>query len=187
MTAKTSKCDPEAAKSIFSNPVLARKTTLIPLDVTHQVIADIRVQQRLLHGSPHLLKSPASNLRQMLYDLLLFFAHTYTEVFGFTVGPPLHDPIAVAVILSHRTNEELQFDDRGGERWNVDVITDGMHSTLGEHRGQLGRIVAKVAATEDGMCIPRGLDVQRFWAILEECVQQAERTLLTPGAAQSQR
>ena len=37
----------------------------------------------------------------MLHDLLTFFAHTYASVFGITAGPPLHDPLAVAVLLSN--------------------------------------------------------------------------------------
>ncbi|KAI9837954.1 MAG: hypothetical protein M1819_006108 [Sarea resinae] len=43
-------CDPEAARSILSSPVLAPKTTLIPLDVTHQVLATKDVQDLLLYG-----------------------------------------------------------------------------------------------------------------------------------------
>jgi uridine nucleosidase len=31
--------DPESAQSIFSNPVLAAKTTIAPLDLTHQMVS----------------------------------------------------------------------------------------------------------------------------------------------------
>lgn len=31
--------DPESAQSVFSNPVLAAKTTIAPLDLTHQMVS----------------------------------------------------------------------------------------------------------------------------------------------------
>lgn len=156
---------------------------MIPLDLTHQVIATEDVRQGLLH-QPAEYKDPAHpeveaaplNLRAMLHDLLIFFASTYADVFGFTSGPPLHDPIAVAVLLMDVCHDErLDFDDRGGERWHVDVVTDGLHSDRDDKRGQVGRTkVRKAALGEGGVRIPRGLDVKHFWAIIEECVQRAE-------------
>ncbi|KAL8716847.1 MAG: hypothetical protein Q9225_005862 [Loekoesia sp. 1 TL-2023] len=134
-------CDPEAAQSIFSNPFLAAKTTLIPLDVTHQVLATKSVQERVLYGSSSLGQTNVTNVRQMFYDLLVFFAHTYADVFGISEGPPLHDPVAVAVVLSEIGAENLAFDDGGGERFNVDVVTDGAHSDSDTERGQVGRTV----------------------------------------------
>ncbi|KAI4124134.1 MAG: hypothetical protein LQ347_005853 [Umbilicaria vellea] len=171
-------CDPEAAQSIFSDSILASKTTLIPLDVTHQVLADASVQQQLLQGSiqtlpPGGLPHPSSTLRQMLYDLLMFFAHTYASVFGITTGPPLHDPIAVAVLLEAELGETT-FDDHMGERWLVHVVTKGLHSERDDERGQLGRtIVEAVGDGERGVRIPRGLDIERFWNALELCVRKA--------------
>lgn len=171
-------CDPEAGQSIFSNPILATKTTLIPLDVTHQVLADASVQQQLLQGHaralpPGGLPDPSSTLRQMLHDLLMFFAHTYASVFGITTGPPLHDPIAVAVLLGAERGD-IKFDDRMGERWHVRVVTEGLHSERDDERGQLGRtVIEAVGDGEHGVRIPRGLDVKRFWEALELCVREA--------------
>ncbi|SLM35562.1 uridine nucleosidase [Lasallia pustulata] len=171
-------CDPEAAQSIFSNPVLASKTTLIPLDVTHQVLADTSVQQQLLQGPSHTsppvgLPTASSRLRKMLHDLLMFFAHTYASVFGITTGPPLHDPIAVAVLLEAKFGATT-FDDGGGERWLVNVVTEGIHSDRDDERGQLGRtIIEAIGNGGEGVRIPRGLNVKRFWDVLEHCVSRA--------------
>lgn len=118
------------------------------------------------------------NLRKMLHDLLMFFATTYADVFGFTRGPPLHDPIAVAVLLNESSHEQLEFDDNQGERWILDVVTDGLHSSNHEERGQVGRTKARKAlAGEGGIRIPRRLNVQRFWAVVEDCIQHAEDAL----------
>ncbi|KAE8391343.1 Uridine nucleosidase 1 [Aspergillus alliaceus] len=172
-------CDPEASQSIFSNPVLACKTTLITLDLTHQVLASRTVQSRVLHGGDD-TSVPPTVLRQMLFDLLVFFASTYENVFGLTSGPPLHDPLAVAVILStlnpvyakRHPGQVLKFDDRNGERFNVNVVTDGLHGTDVELVGELGR--SKVFPGTCGVAIPRGVDLDAFWDMIFDCLRRAD-------------
>jgi len=163
-------CDPEAAQAIFSNPELAAKTTLIPLDLTHQVLADKEIQETLLQPPGRTLDLPENplNIRRLFYEILVFFAHTYSEVFGLKDGPPLHDPIAVAVLLNHLGSPCL-FDDHEGERWHVQVVTDGLHSERDEERGQLGRTVI-TEAEKGGVRIPRGMNVTQFWVLIEFCL-----------------
>lgn len=126
--------DPEAAQSLFSNPVLAPKTILIPLDVTHLVLATKPVQELLLYGSEGGSGGEGkTQLRTMLVELLTFFAKTYAEVFGIVKGPPLHDPLAVAAILDGIVGIEIPFHDfQEGEegrreRFHVHVVTEGSH------------------------------------------------------------
>lgn len=79
--------DPEAAAWLFETKALAVKTTLVPLDVTHLVLATEEVQKLLLWGreGPKQdglgLENGAvgakSTLRMMLVELLFFFAKTY--------------------------------------------------------------------------------------------------------------
>lgn len=116
----------------------------------------------------------------MLHDLLIFFSSTYSTVYGLTAGPPLHDPIAVAVILNHAAlGEPLEFHDDSGERWHVTVVTDGLHSDSNDERGQVGRTkVHKAAPHEGGVRIPKRLNVEHFWAIIERCIQSAELVLV---------
>lgn len=170
--------------------MLAAKTTLIPLDLTHQVIATEEVQQRFLHGSTSSAKIPdmsqanarALSLRPMFHDLLTFFASTYANVFGLTSGPPLHDPVAVAVLLFDQASEDLAFDDRGGEKWHVNVVTDTQYSDkTDDGKGQLGRtVVIKAGENEVGVRIPRSLNIERFWDVIDECIQRAEKALSHP-------
>ncbi len=170
-------CDPEAAKSVFGNRALAAKTTLIPLDLTHQVLATGEVQRTLLRGTSVTEGSVAAgNLRRMFHDLLVFFAKTYSEVYGLTEGPPLHDPIAVAVLLEGVVGADMRFDDGGGERWHVDVVTDGLHSDRDEERGQVGRTVV-TKSDHGGVRIPRGVQVESFWKLIEHCLQAAEMAI----------
>ena len=103
----------------------------------------------------------------------MFFASTYAKVHGLTSGPPLHDPVAVAVLVE--LPDRLEFNDSNGERWHVNVITDGMHSDSDEERGQVGRTdITKAGLGEGGVRIPRSLNVKRFWEVVEECIRRAE-------------
>ncbi|KAL5337659.1 Inosine/uridine-preferring nucleoside hydrolase domain-containing protein [Aspergillus crustosus] len=172
-------CDPEASQSLFSNEILAPKTFLMTLDLTHQVLASSDVQTSILYadGDPSV---PPTVLRQILYELLLFFASTYETEFGLTTGPPLHDPLAVAAIIStlnpefarSHPNQALKFDDRNGERFAVSVITDGLHGHDVALVGELGRSV--VSNHPSGVSIPRGVDLEAFWGIILDCIRRAD-------------
>lgn len=105
----------------------------------------------------------------------MFFAHTYTDKFGISEGPPLHDPLAVAVVLYDEHDDSLAFDDRNGERWDVHVVTDGIHSDDDCERGQLGRtIISNSKEKGVGVRIPSSVDAERFWDLVEECLQSAD-------------
>jgi uridine nucleosidase len=116
-----------------------------------------------------------------LHALLTFFAATYEKAFGLTTGPPLHDPLAVAVILStlnptfanKHPNQALVFDDRGGERFALKIVTDGQHGKDASVTGQLGRSIA-TPVNGPGVAIPRGVDLDAFWNMILQCVQLAD-------------
>lgn len=172
--------DPEAAAQIFSNPTLAAKTVLIPLDLTHLVLATKEVQALLLSGKEG--GSGKTTLRTMLVELLVFFAKTYKDVFGIAEGPPLHDPLAVAVALDGLTGQEIPFFDFEGdatgekkrERFEVRVVTEGTHAEAAQG-SQTGRtIVSLLPEGVPGVKIPRGLDIPRFWSVLEDCIEKAD-------------
>ena len=174
--------DPEAADLVFRNEVLKTKTVLIPLDVTHLVLATKDVQALLLFGKEGKGKS---TLRVMLVELLTFFANTYAEVFGITEGPPLHDPLAMAVILDGVVGQEIpfyDFEEKGKrERYDVKIITEGTHAEA-ELGAQTGRTVVRLLPEgQEGVKIPRGLDVNRFWSVLEACLERADEVNMTNG------
>ncbi|VUC33909.1 unnamed protein product, partial [Clonostachys rosea] len=174
--------DPEAASELFSNKELAPKTTLIPLDLTHQVLATAEVRQTLLYGKDGEQAGPGkTTLRTMLVELLYFFAKGYADKFGITEGPPLHDPLAAAAVLIG-TPEEIPFFDwdvakstapENRERFEVTVVTEG---TFEEAQvKETGRTIAKLLpAGSEGIRIPRSCDVKKFWEVIEECVERAD-------------
>lgn len=99
-----------------------------------------------------------------------FFAGTYAEVFSITEGPPLHDPLAVSAAIDPEF-----FDDNGGERFRVDIVTEGVHSVNQLQVGELGRTkVTKLPPGEGGCRIPRGVDLEKFWGSIESCLKRAD-------------
>jgi uridine nucleosidase len=179
-------CDPEAAHSIFSNPILTPKTTLIPLDLTHQVLGNKDVMHALRHGYKSLqglhsgLDSnalPTSPIRHLFLEILAFFASTYAREFAMNDGPPLHDPIAVAAIFA----PEL-FNDNQGERYEVYVVRDGDDSLLAHargagHVGQCGRTCVRlVEKGQGGVKIPRSLAAEVFWQMIDLALGAAEKS-----------
>ncbi|KAL5116847.1 Uridine nucleosidase 1 [Pleosporales sp. CAS-2024a] len=167
-------CDPEASHFIFSHPILKVKTTLVTLDLSHQVLGTKAVRRTQLYGSHKSLDSSAkhtpSSLRALFTQIMAFFASTYAEVFSITEGPPLHDPLAVAAAIYPE-----MFDDQGGERFQVEIVTEGVHSMIQSEVGELGRTkVTKLPSGEGGCRIPRGVDLEKFWASIESALEKAD-------------
>ena len=113
-------------------------------------------------------------------------------MFDLVEGPPLHDPLAVAVALTG-TEHEIAFYDfdpkraegpARRERFAVEVVTEG---TLEDAfaGAQTGRTVVRRLKdpAAPGVRIPRGLDVRRFWSVIEECCQRADEANAARAAA----
>jgi uridine nucleosidase len=109
-------------------------------------------------------------LRALFTQIMSFFAGTYAEVFSITEGPPLHDPLAVAAAF----NPDI-FDDKGGERFHVDIVTEGVHSSNQSQVGELGRTKLTALPEGRGGCrIPRGVDLDAFWGMIESAMKRAD-------------
>ncbi|KAH7392118.1 Inosine/uridine-preferring nucleoside hydrolase domain-containing protein [Phaeosphaeria sp. MPI-PUGE-AT-0046c] len=175
-------CDPEASDFIFSHPVLRSKTTLIPLDLSHQVLGTKVVRHNQLYGVEKSSDVTPSALRALFTQIMSYFAGTYAEVFSITEGPPLHDPLAVAAAIYPE-----MFDDQKGERFLVDIVTEGIHSTTQSDVGELGRTkVTKLPPGEGGCRIPRRVDLPRFWGIVESAMQRADAVSPMPKVPREQ-
>ena len=107
-------------------------------------------------------------------------------------SPPLHDPLAVAAVLIGTAHEIPFYDwDVNGccdaaepERFSVNVVTDGTHAEAAEFQAsggpQTGRtVVERLPTGQKGVRIPRGVDVGRFWTVLEQCLTRADKANAT--------
>lgn len=60
------------------------------------------------------------------------------------------------------------------ERFEVTVITDGTFEEA--EQKQTGRTIAqKPPIGKEGVTIPRGLDVPKFWTVIEDCLERADK------------
>ncbi|KAL3471358.1 Inosine/uridine-preferring nucleoside hydrolase domain-containing protein [Aspergillus californicus] len=158
-------CDPESSRAIFSNPILAKKTTLLPLDVTHLALIEDYVIDLMLNGPPGIGTTTApSKTRVIFTDLLKFFRAVYRKAQN--LDGPLHDPLAVAAILDQEGVEDIGFDYRDGERFAIEFVLEGE---------QVGRTIATpLPPGSEGVRIPRGLNVPEFWRVVERALAANE-------------
>jgi inosine-uridine nucleoside N-ribohydrolase len=144
--------DPEAAAIVFASgcPI-----TMVPLEVTHQALATDEILNRL-----RAIRRPVATT---VADLLVFFAESYRQVFGFP-SPPVHDPCAVAAVIDPTI-----------------VPTRAMYvtiETLGEHTR--GRTVCDVYATQKqppNVQVAQSLAVSRFWNMVIETVSSYQEVV----------
>lgn len=133
--------DPEAAAIVFN---CGRPITMCPLEVTHQALATEAVTGRL--------RDAGRPVATFAAELLVFFADTYRQVFGFPTAP-VHDPCAVAavvdpsIIRAHTMRVEIET--RG--EWTAG-------RTVCEVYGKLGK--------EPNARVGYALEVERFWEMV---------------------
>mmetsp|Transcript_19192 Transcript_19192/g.38731 ORF Transcript_19192/g.38731 Transcript_19192/m.38731 type:complete len:327 (+) Transcript_19192:341-1321(+) len=141
--------DPEAAAIVLQSGV---ECWMVPLEVTHTALVTADIITKVEELSPQFC--------QMLKGLLLFFADTYRNVFGFS-DPPLHDPCAVFCAVSP--------EDFVWEMTRVDVETSGV-LTAGQtvvDRFNFGKKSSNVH-----LCT--SMDVEKFWGIMFEALRAAD-------------
>lgn len=158
-------CDPEAASMVFGNEKLASKTTLVPLDLTHQCRGTAVVQEKLFGGT-----LGQSYVRRLFREVMMFFAATYAEEFNIKDGPPVHDPLAILAALQ----PEL-FDDQLGERWNVTTILVDPLERPAASDTRLGQTVLTKAVSGSGVRVPRSLDIEAFWNSIDDALVAVEK------------
>ncbi len=133
--------DPEAASIVFQ---CGRPITMVPLEVTHQALATEEIVRHLRDA-----KRPVTNFAA---DLLVFFADSYKNVFGFS-APPVHDPCAVASVIEpsiiHSSPMYVEIE-------TMSPLSAGR--TICDVYGKVG----KPANVRVGY----GLEVERFWGML---------------------
>ncbi|KAG5362422.1 hypothetical protein CJU90_5128 [Yarrowia sp. C11] len=139
-------CDAEAARNVITDPIVSSKIMLCPLNVTHTAIATTKVLDQI--------KSVGGNVSQMFFELMTFFKETYETEFGFKDGPPVHDPLSVAVLLKDIVLKERKV--------KVNVTVDG------EERGML------TEETGGQLTVVEEVDLKKFWALVVQCLESCK-------------
>lgn len=162
--------------------MLASKTTLIPLDITHQLIAHAGISTSILRPPGGQEGGTQSTLRRLFNEILLFFSQTYSDQFGLPEGPPLHDPAAVLAALRPGL-----FDDQDGSRYAVlvsaaaaygpEVPSTAPQPALSWTRGRTD--ARKLAQGEPGLRVPVAVQVDEFWRAIYAALASAEARVST--------
>jgi inosine-uridine nucleoside N-ribohydrolase len=144
-------CDPHAASIVFNAGL--RALTMVPLQVTHTVLVTPAILERIGTASP---------FRRLVRSLLLFFAETYAETFGFHDGPPLHDPVALAAAFAPQlfTFRQLRVD--------IEIV-----SPLSA--GQTVADVWRQSGKPPQCRVAESVDVAGFWALMLGALDRADK------------
>lgn len=133
--------DPEAAEVVLQSGL---PLTMCGLDVTHQALVTPDIFNEL--------DKMNSKLSKIIIGLLKFFAKTYYEVFEMP-DPPLHDPVAVALLIDRTVVKTRMV--------NVEVELSGTltrGATVVDLHNRLGRSANCNVALE--------LDRSKFWNLM---------------------
>jgi inosine-uridine nucleoside N-ribohydrolase len=117
------------------------KMTMCGLDVTHQALVTREIFAELA--------AMQTSVATTIIGLLKFFAHTYDEVFGLA-DPPLHDPVAIAVVANSAIAKSRMV--------NVEVELESALT-----RGATVVDLHEVTGRAPNLEIALDLDVQLFW------------------------
>lgn len=135
--------DAEAAKVVYESGL---PVTMFGLDVTHQVIADSAVIDRVAKID--------NDIAVFVKELLIFFARTYKDHFGFS-GGPIHDACTTMYLINP---EMFTF-----EKVNVTIETKG-ESTYGMTVVDL----LKTTGRPENVKFATGVDSETFWNIFQD-------------------
>lgn len=151
-----------ASEIVFSNEILKSKTIIVPLNITHKALVTPPIAKEI-RGN----QQDPPVVRQMLFELIEFFTRTYEKQFEFSQGPPLHDPLAIFVLLYLIRKDGIEFStpvpDIGLDfkRADIEIVQTGEH---------IGETVPKESPNGTYICYKADFDL--FWKMLLESLNQ---------------
>ena len=121
------------------------------LDVTHQALVTKEIFERL--------EQMGTNLSKTVIGLLKFFAQTYEDVFEMP-DPPLHDPVAIAVLIDPTvtTNRFV----------NVEIELNGTFT-----RGATVVDTYNRGGGSPNVNVALSLDAPKFWNLMLDAIEKA--------------
>ena len=140
--------DPEAADIVVNSGL---PVTMCGLDVTHQALVTKEIFEKL--------EKQNTEVSKIVIGLLKFFAQTYLDVFEMP-DPPLHDPVAVALLIDP-TVVKTQF-------VNVEIELDGKYT-----RGATVVDIFDRNGGKPNVHVALELDFDKFWNMMLSAVDEA--------------
>lgn len=109
-------CDPKAADIVFNSSI--RKITLVPLDVTKQVIFTPKHLNQIKESS-----FENKELKRFLIDSIRFYQE-YCIKHSELEGCPLHDPLAIGECINDSFTEKKAYQLKVGQKNDSQIIQD---------------------------------------------------------------
>ncbi|KAI5953670.1 URH1 [Candida jiufengensis] len=162
--------DPHAAQYVLKK-FNQSKIILSPLNLTHKIIATESIRNEMYN---ELNPQKNSDLRLAFFKILMFFTLTYKQENSMSLGPPLHDPVAVYILLPFIDNNFKEY----GYKFIQKRITVEINNK--ERIGEciyLNNNSVENENEDDGVNIGEELDASKFWECLLKCLHNAELNL----------
>lgn len=165
--------DPHAAKRVFAEPTLANKVLLVPLNITHTVLA-LEPIRTAIYNPDGENKSP---LRRLFHRIISFYSATYLKKYNNNAGPPVHDPLAAFLTLPMIAQGKPQFAefvrscDLHYLQRELEVTTEG------EHIGRTSIASANMdplRVEKGGVYIALHINSEMFWSFMLRALELAD-------------
>lgn len=167
--------DPQAAHFVFNHPGLAGKIVLAPLNLTHTALATSRVRDKI-----YAQKGNNSQMRSMFSKILSFYSGIYEDKYDHHDGPPIHDPLAMFLILpmvarAEKMDDFVDLCDFHFLQRELNVVE------LGPNIGQLtfkNENRDPLRVEKAGVFVGTGINVPFFWEHIYTALEHADAQIM---------
>ncbi|KAL6927844.1 hypothetical protein ACO0SA_004467 [Hanseniaspora valbyensis] len=128
--------DPDAANTLFMDPIMKQKSIIFPLNITHKAIFDQK-QMKIFSESSRKDKE-ISELKKSFLKLIKKFSLLYTsskdnEKHQFDKGPPMHDVLTAMPIIEYLIGNDNDFENKiNWEFKEIDFIVEVEGNEIGK-------------------------------------------------------
>lgn len=166
-------CDPHAAAIVLQELRLANKIILAPLNITHTVLATEEVRKNIYDATT----DKNSELRSIFSKILNFYFDVYQTTYNNHIGPPVHDPLAVFLLLAMIAKDTPKLAKFACAcnflylQRHVQVVLDGEH--MGETIIESGNL-DPLYKEEGGVYVGLSLNNQFYWSHIFNALELAD-------------
>mgnify|MGYP003365810514 FL=1 len=145
--------DPDAANTLFMDPIMKQKSIIFPLNITHKAIFDQKQMKSFSESSRK--DKEISELKKSFLKLIQKFSLLYTssrdnEKHQFDKGPPMHDVLTAMPIIEYLIGNDNDFDHKiNWEFKEIDFMVEVEGNEIGKTHILTQNLNLKTLKTEN--------------------------------------